>query len=209
MFGNRCELNRTEWHYITPRAYSFLTEFDLVCDSTSLAAITCASFHIGCLLGGLFSGNISDSYGRKNVMLVAAIFLPFPTFSASFVNAIWQLSVLDFLRGVASSSLCFTGYVYLTELTPPKIRTGSSNMFGLCSSLSFLLVDLVACYTQEWRALCWKMALVILPLWPALYLLPESPRWLLLKGRQNECEAALEKIVSFKNKSNLKLKRLY
>jgi len=55
-YQQRCTLTRSEWSYTTTSKYSFVTEFNLVCDKTYLAAVIGASYYIGCVIGCFISG---------------------------------------------------------------------------------------------------------------------------------------------------------
>jgi len=198
MFSQRCHLNRTDWTYTLHRTYSFTTEFDLVCDDVTQAAITCSLFHVGSLIGDILAGVFSDAYGRKVVIVVSSLFLPAAPIATGYVNAVWQLCILQLLCGVGYAATFYTCYVYLTEMTPPATRHIWSNIYFLCASTSFMTVDLLAYFAQDWRRLSIHMAIIGIPVWLAFFFIPESPRWLLSKGKRQEAEAVISKIQAFK-----------
>ena len=70
-FYERCNLNRSEWEYTTSKSYSFVTEFDLVCEKATTAAFASSMFYIGGLFGSIVSGSVADAYGRKMVLITS------------------------------------------------------------------------------------------------------------------------------------------
>ena len=55
-FKKRCAMNTTEWEYTTARSYSFVTEFDLVCSKTSVAALATSAVYMGGMAGSSLAG---------------------------------------------------------------------------------------------------------------------------------------------------------
>ena len=56
LFSARCKMNRTDWVYTTPKSFSFVTEYDLVCEKTSIAALTSGIFYLGGFGGNNYKG---------------------------------------------------------------------------------------------------------------------------------------------------------
>ena len=72
-FEARCSMERSEWTFVTPRSYSALTEFGLVCDRTWLSALVGSSYHIGGFLG--ISTNSPLKTTSKNISFSHVIYL--------------------------------------------------------------------------------------------------------------------------------------
>ena len=196
-FYERCKLNRTDWNYTTHAQYSFVTEFDLVCEQTSLAAMVSASFFIGGILISVISGNVADRYGRKPVLVVSILATIISSIGCCFVTNVFQLSVAYAIRGASSVACYFTMFVYQMELVSPRYRLLSSNLLLLSAACSFLLIDMISYLTRYWRMVHVYAALPgLLPL-VIFSILPESPRWLLVNEKQAEAKLVMEKINKF------------
>ena len=199
-FYQRCKLNRSEWSYTTPKKYSFVTEFDLVCDKTSVAAMVSASFYMGGILISVVSGNIADRYGRKPVLVSSILATIISSIGCSFVTNVWQLAGVYAVRGAASVACYYTVFVYQMELAPPSYRLISSNLMVLSASCSFMLIDLISFVTKYWRMVHIYAALPGLLSLATFTFLPESPRWLLVNDRSSRARDVMEKINKFNDK---------
>ena len=198
LFNKRCSLNRSHWTYTTTREYSIVTEYDLVCDKTALAALTTASFFAGMVIGAVGIGPISDIYGRRLVLIICAAIVPFPCILSYFITAIWQQWVLNMIRGAGIVGYAYVSFVYLQEFAPPNYRSTSSNIFMLFCTISFVLVDGFAYLVRKWRMLSLYLGVVWIPFLMLFYYLEESPRWLLSNGRKEEAEIVLGKMIQYK-----------
>ena len=69
--AQNCANNYT---YSVPRSYSFVAEWDVVCDREPLKYLTEMFFYLGCLVACCFIGYLSDTFGRRTVILAAALF---------------------------------------------------------------------------------------------------------------------------------------
>ena len=200
MFNQRCHLNRTEWTYMTSPDYSFVTEFDLVCDKSSVFAFIGATFYVGCVLGAFLCGPISDSFGRKISLILGLVILIVSLFSTRYVQRIWELYLVQFVRGIGMSACQYLPFVYMSEFSPPAYRSIASNIGMVIATFSFMFMDLLAYLLQRWRYLNFTLSLLSIPALILMLLLPESPRWLHAKGRTREAECVLRKLTKFKGK---------
>jgi MFS family permease len=166
----------------------------------------------GPTLGGILSatcaGPLSDLYGRRTLLLVlAALYVISASFSA-FAPSFEVLMLARFIGGIAFASLALAP-IYISEIASARSRGRmvAINQFNIVLGLSaayfanFLILRLsslevdwvqsLAIDTQTWR---WMLGLELFPalLWLILLLrLPESPRWLIITGREAEGRAVL------------------
>ncbi|RLP09804.1 sugar porter family MFS transporter [Propionibacterium australiense] len=156
---------------------------------------------VGAAFGALIGGRLSDRFGRKrNIMTVAVIFLVGALGCALAPNR-EMLILFRFILGLAVGGASATVPVYLSEMSPVKIR-------GTMVSRNELMIvtGQLAAYTcnaiiatiwpqaHMWR---WMLAIATLPaigLWIGIHLLPESPRWLANKGRVQDMWAVLNEV---------------
>ncbi|KAK3714235.1 hypothetical protein QZH41_018388 [Actinostola sp. cb2023] len=96
----RCSLNRSEWEFNTTEFTSIVSEWDLVCDRSSLSSLSKSVVFAGYMVGVLFGGMLSDKFGRKPMVYFPSVLCNVLALIASFVNAFWIFTLLRALIGV-------------------------------------------------------------------------------------------------------------
>lgn len=202
IFKERCNLERDEWTYITSKTFSYVTEFDLVCANTTLAAFVMSSFYLGGLIGPIAMGIIADIFGRKPVLLINLFIMICSSILCTFINSIWQLTCINIILGASTMSCSMMTMIYFSEFASPKNRALLYTLLLLCTSISSLIIDAVAYFERNWRELQLYLAFssILASILPSL--LPESPRWMLVIGRVTEAEAVFKKLFRFNGRRN-------
>ena len=163
--------------------------------------ITVSSALWGTLLGAIFAGRPGDKYGARTCLRwVAGIYLL--SGLGCFLAPSWEtLIAFRFLAGIAVGASSVLAPVYLSEIAPPARRGALVGAFQfnivfgiLVAYLSNYLVGTMALGDFDWRV---KFGITALPaalLLTLLYGIPQSPRWLALKGRRTEALLVMEEI---------------
>ena len=196
-FSSRCILHRDEWTYTTGKNYSIVTEFDLVCKKTAVAALSSSIYHIGGGIGMFISGLVADYSGRKPVLIASLCILTATSIACSYVTKPWQLIILRAFLGVGERASYAISYVYLSEFVPPDDRTIASICYCFGYSISELVIDAVAYYIRYWRNIQFYASFPSILGIAFLFTLPESPRWQMVNGKQLEAEITLKRIAKF------------
>ena len=196
-FDVRCELNMSEWTYNVPKTYSFVTEFDLVCARTSIAALVSSAYYIGGFFGSMVAGMISDNFGRKSVLIVSILGTIISSICGSLSPNVWVLFALNILVGGCSVACFSTLYVYQLEYVPPSFRAISGALMQLGITLSGVLLDGFAYYIRYWRHLKVYTSLPCILSLVAIVIFPESPRWLLSTGKVDKAKKVIARICRF------------
>lgn len=146
----------------------------------------------GYLIGGLLSGVIADKFGRrKGIITTVAVFSVASTLGAFSTN-MEMLTALRFVMGLGLGSAFPAGYGAFSEYTPPANRGRWQAWLGLIANSATpvaTLISLIVLPLAGWRALfvlCGVFALIAM--FFVVKFLPESPRWLAQKGRNDEAE---------------------
>jgi len=166
----------------------------------NLLGFTVSSALIGTMFGALGAGRPADWWGRRPVLMVLAVLF---LVSAAGCAGAWNWHALlgfRFLGGVAVGAASVVCPMYITEIAPPKRR----GLLVCVSQLNIVLGILVAYLSNylvvrflgadnpvAWRWMFGVMALPSLAFLVAALVIPESPRWLVKKGRLAEAEAVL------------------
>lgn len=157
-----------------------------------------SSLLVGAIVGAFGSGVLSDRYGRKNVLIVVALF-----FAVSCIFTALATSSVIFITarvfgGLAVGAASVLSPMYVAEVAPPKNRGMLVSIYQLA-----IVLGILCSYTinyglhnidNNWR---WMFATGIIPsvlFFAGLFFIPESPRWLYKAGRKEESLKVLTKI---------------
>ena len=156
-----------------------------------------SSTQIGCIFGAMIGGLLSDRYGRKKALFFSAVLFSLSTiFTASSPN----LTVFNIFRLVGGLGIGLASIVcpmYIAEVAPSSIRGRlvTINQFAICIGLfSAIIVSYFMSFGLGWRWMFASQGVPILFFVSGMYLIPESPRWLIKKNRNEEAFQVLERI---------------
>lgn len=162
---------------------------------------TVASFlMIGCLIGAFFTGSIAEKYGRKNVMIITAIIYIISSLGCAFATGFIGLTIFRVLSGFAVGATSVVGPMYISEISPANKRGTlvSFNQFAITIGIFLAYVFdyfLINLGQESWRYMLGVPALFgIIFLLYLIFSFPESPRWLLAKGKKDDAVEILNKI---------------
>ncbi|XP_050342010.1 organic cation transporter protein-like isoform X2 [Nymphalis io] len=194
-----CSANSTqvcsEWLYDDPD--SFVAYFQLACHEWKRTLVgTVHSF--GYMCGLLLVGPMSDRLGRKTAVIITGILGGFFGIVRSFSMWYWFYIAMEFLEA-AIGDCCSPMYVLTIEIVSTKKRLVFYMMCGFGYCFGGMALSLFAWLTPNWR---WFLRAIYLPtflFFTYIYLLDESPRWLLTKGRKEKAVAILEKAAKKNN----------
>ena len=197
----RCTISRNEWEFTEPKGFSIATQFDIYCSEEWLLDLTTGMFFLGAGTGGLFLGKLADSIGRKNVLFTSLAILILVGGVSALVPNIYLFIACRFLVGVCYAATLGQMIVMVVELVKPSRRSFAANSVWLFYSLALCVIALKAYIIKEWKiliAVCTAPYLLVLLLYKQV---PESVRWLLVKGRQNEAEEIFNKMAKRNQRS--------
>ncbi|KAL5813552.1 hypothetical protein ACOSQ4_024193 [Xanthoceras sorbifolium] len=198
-----CGLKPGSWEWVGGHKSSTIAEWNLVCDRKFLAAIPASLFFLGSLLGSAVFGRLADkSLGRKKTVLVSCILTSATFFFTSLSPNIWIYSILRFTNGFARSGIGIACLVLSTEVVGRKWR-GQVGQYGFfLFTVGFISLPLIAYPTRNnWRML--QRILAIFPMFYSIFLFPfvsESPRWLLVRGKNKEAIKILKRFARLNGK---------
>jgi SP family galactose:H+ symporter-like MFS transporter len=152
-------------------------------------------------LGALFSaiaiGKISDLIGRKKILIATAVFFATGSLLCGLTSTIEALIIGRFLLGLAVGMSSSSAPMYIAEMTEEKNR-GALVTFYLIAVNSGIFISYLVNYVfaplGEWRDMLMLGVAPAVALGICALLLPESPRWLMLKGKVDQAFIILKKI---------------
>ena len=162
---------------------------------------TTGSLALGCILGCLVAGGISDKYGRKpGLMLAAAIFF-LSSLSMAIAPNLTFFILARFAAGIGVGMASMLSPMYIAEISPAEVRGRMVAINQLTIVLGQVITHLVNFMLRDngvdaWR---WMFGMGMVPsllFLIGVFFLPESPRWLLRAGRESETRKVLGRIGS-------------
>ena len=184
-------------------AIGFLqSKFELSSAMTGWAA---SSAIWGCLFGAMFAGYASDKLGRKKVLLATAILFSLSAIGSALPNNLTQFVTARFIGGLGVGAASMLSPLYISEIAPAKLRGMLVSLYQLAIVLGinfvyFVNLKIANVGTEAWNIeMGWRYMLgsEIIPallFFILLFLVPESPRWLTLNGKEDEAATILEKV---------------
>lgn len=153
---------------------------------------------VGAMLGAVISGMLSDRFGRRRIILLAALIFCAGSLGSALSVSAGELILFRIVLGVAVGCSSTLVPMYLSEISPPEHRGALSSLNQLMITIGILTAYLVNFAFAEtasgWR---WMLGCAVIPavlLLVGMLFLPESPRFLVKAGRENEARAILTKL---------------
>jgi len=163
--------------------------------------ITVSSALWGTLAGAMSAGLPGDRFGARNCLRMIGLMYVISGTGCFLAPSLPLLIACRVLGGLAIGASSVLAPTYLAEIAPPKRRGAMVGMFQLnvvsgilVAYLSNYFIGMLGLGVEEWR---WKFGVTVLPallLCVFLLTIPNSPRWLAIKGRVNEARDVLASI---------------
>lgn len=164
-----------------------------------LQGFTVASSLIGTVIGSLITSVPVQKFGRKKTLTVIAILYLFSAIGCATTYT-WELFILfRFIGGIAVGASSVVGPMYISEVSPARMRGRLAGSFQLMIVTGIFVAYLtnfqfVDFGEEAWR---WMLGIMVVPALLFAILLrfvPESPRWLVLKNRDEEARVIFERL---------------
>ncbi|WP_459191723.1 sugar porter family MFS transporter [Halosimplex sp. J119] len=153
----------------------------------------------GAAAGAAVGGQLADRLGRRRLILIAAAVFFLGSFTMAVAPTVPVLVAGRLIDGVAIGFASIVGPLYISEIAPPRIRGALTSLNQLMVTTGILLsyfVNFAFADAGAWR---WMLGAGMVPavvLAVGILKMPESPRWLLERGRTDEARAVLRRTRS-------------
>uniref|UniRef100_G1SJV5 Solute carrier family 22 (organic cation/zwitterion transporter), member 4 n=1 Tax=Oryctolagus cuniculus TaxID=9986 RepID=G1SJV5_RABIT len=173
---------------------TIVTEWNLVCEDDWKTPLTTSLFFVGVLIGSFVSGQLSDRFGRKNILFLTMAVQTGFSFLQIFSISWEMFTVLFLIVGMGQISNYVVAFILGTEILGKSVRILFSTL-GVCTffAVGYMLLPLFAYFIRDWRMLLLALTVpgvLCVPLW---WFIPESPRWLISQRRFREAEEIIRK----------------
>ncbi|HKZ36198.1 MAG TPA: sugar porter family MFS transporter, partial [Chryseolinea sp.] len=178
------------------------TKFQL---STAMMGWAASSAIWGCVFGAMGAGYLSDKIGRKKVLIITAVLFIISSLGAAIPANLTQFVLARFIGGLGIGAASMLSPLYISEISPAKIRGTLVSLYQLAIVIGINLIYFVNFKIAEqgneawnvewgWRYMLGSGLIPAFLFLILLFLVPESPRWLIKKKRYDEAFDTLEKV---------------
>jgi sugar porter (SP) family MFS transporter len=195
-------------------AKPFYEGFFDISQSPNLQGWAMSSSLIGCFFGAMASGVLSDRFGRKKPLIIAAIFFTISAIGTGMVHQFTPFIIYRLIGGIGIGLASAISPMYIAEISPAKIRGRLVSVNQLTIVLGILLAQIVNFLIAEkipegytdamildswngqmgWRWMFWAETVPAAIFLILAFLIPESPRFLLGNGNHLQALRTLERI---------------
>lgn len=160
---------------------------------------TISSALIGTVIGALVAGKPADKYGRKPILFLIAFLFAMAAIGSALAHSLQVFIICRFLGGLGVGASSVVAPMFISETSPARIRGRMTALFQF-NVIFGILIAYISNYllhdigNNSWR---WMLAVGGIPAvayFFLLFLVPESPRFLIKKGKIKEAQNILEKI---------------
>ncbi|MDN3588498.1 sugar porter family MFS transporter [Pedobacter aquatilis] len=173
--------------------------------------VSCAL--LGCIIGVIVSGKLSDTFGRKIVMILSALLFLVSAVGCMYADSFASLIIFRLIGGLGIGVASMVSPLYISEFAPSRLRGMMVSLYQLALTIGIVSAyftnaylanqaanfvvegDRNAIFSDEvWRSMLGLGAVPAFIFLSALFAVPESPRWLLTKGKKEKAKSILTKI---------------
>lgn len=209
-------------------AKPFYEQYFQIADSPMMQGWAMSSALIGCLVGALASGKLSDKYGRKPILIIAAALFVSTSIGTGLAHTFAVFNVFRLLGGFAIGIASSLSPMYIAEIAPANLRGRFVAINQLTVVLGILAAQIVNWQIAEpvpadataemirmsWNGQTgWRLMFIVMLIPAGLFfilgfILPESPRWLAVNGKSEKALAILKRLTSSSAQASLELQNI-
>ena len=173
---------------------------------------------VGSIIGVAFAGALSDKFGRKSTMILSAVLFTVSGIGCALSNTFVQLVIWRMIGGAGIGIVSIVCPLYISEISPALHRGRLVSLYQLAITIGFLaaylinyfLLNISADYTSSsplllkifgteiWRGMLGFESLPAILFLLVIFFIPESPRWLLVRSREDKAVSILSRIYNEK-----------
>ncbi|WP_462281523.1 sugar porter family MFS transporter [Salinivirga cyanobacteriivorans] len=165
---------------------------------------------LGCFAGAIIAGPLSKKAGRKHSLIIAASLFTISAWGsglpAFLPESVSLLVVFRLIGGLGIGLASMNAPTYIAEISPAGTRGKMVTFYQMAIVIGFFIVFLATYFigsgkgqtyniNEGWRWMFWSEVIPCALFLLLLFFVPKSPRWLMLKGKKEEAEKVLGKVL--------------
>lgn len=184
--------------------------------STLMEGWFVSSALVGCIIGVMMAGEMSDRFGRKASLIVSGLLFCASAFGCALCGSHTELIIFRLVGGLGIGIASMLSPLYISEVSPAKIRGRMVALYQLAICLGIVAAYFANAWLMKlsispglfsdggvlhkvfvievWRSMFGASAIPAIFFFLAMFFVPESPRWFAAKGNNDKAEAILAKI---------------
>ena len=182
----------------------FYEQFFFITDNPNMQGLAMSIALAGCLLGALTTGTLADGYGRKPLLVIAALIFLISAYGTGAYDNFIIFLVARFVGGIAIGIASGLSPMYIAEISPAEIRGKLVSLNQLAIVVGILAAQIVNWalagddlqwnVAMGWRWMFWAEAFPALIFLVLAIIIPESPRWLAMNGKVERARGIFSRI---------------
>ncbi len=182
----------------------FYEQFFFITDNPNMQGLAMSIALAGCLLGALTTGTLADGYGRKPLLVIAALIFLISAYGTGAYDNFILFLVARFVGGIAIGIASGLSPMYIAEISPAEIRGKLVSLNQLAIVVGILAAQIVNWalagddlqwnVAMGWRWMFWAEAFPALIFLVLAIVIPESPRWLAMNGKMEKARSIFSRI---------------
>lgn len=170
--------------------------------SSTMQELVVSAVLIGAVIGAIVGGTLTDRFGRRRMIVLAGIIFTLSAIGTALAPTVSTLIAGRIIVGIAIGIASFTSPMYMSEISPTRIRGSLVSINQLAVTIGIVvayLVDYALSAVQGWRFMFGIAAVPSTILVIAMWRMPPSPRWLMSHDMVDKARAVLEHIRGTKD----------
>ncbi|XP_063362765.1 organic cation transporter protein-like [Cydia amplana] len=177
--------------YVYENTDTVVYTFGLACRDWQRSFIGTASA-FGTLACLPITGFVSDRWGRRTALIINAVIRATVGLSRSWTNTYVGFTLLEFLEAALGGGVFSCAYILVMEMVGPRMRVAFGTSMNSAFSVGCVIAGLLAWAFNDWRDFTRALYIPMFIMSFSLWLVPESVRWYMSKGRYQESETVLK-----------------
>jgi SP family galactose:H+ symporter-like MFS transporter len=170
--------------------------------SSTMQELVVSAVLIGAVIGAVVGGILANRFGRRRMIILAGIIFTLSAIGTALAPSLGILIAGRIIVGVAIGIASFISPMYMSEISPKKIRGSLVSINQLAVTIGIViayLVDYALSGMQGWRYMFGIAAFPSTVLVIAMWRMPPSPRWLMSHDMADKARAVLERMRGTKD----------
>lgn len=192
-------------------AKPFYELFFGISDSPVMQGVAMTTALVGCLIGAMVAGAMADKYGRKPLLIGAAVLFTVSAIATGLFDDFTLFNIARFIGGIGIGIASALSPMYIAEISPAAIRgklvalNQMTIVLGILGAQvanwqiaepvpeAFTTADILSSWNGQmgWRWMFWAEAVPAALFLVLAFFIPESPRWQLMKGLETQAKKTL------------------